>query len=241
MLRIIICEDDKNCQAELQQIINHVLFDKIDVTIEKYDSGTALLEEWNRCGEINADLIFLDIQMPEINGLQLAKILRGNNIDTDIVFVTGHSEYVFRAYEIHAYDYLLKPITVGKMEEVLKRYIDERMADGQRYLYVNKKSQKLRIPLNRVYYFISDRRKIKAVMGNAYGEVEFYMKLEDLEEKLRDAGFVRCHQSYLVNSHKVLSWERTSIVLIGKEHVPISRKYIDIVNNVLNKGGNRNE
>ena len=93
----------------------------------------------------------------------------------------------------------------------------------------------MRIPLKHVRYFISDKRKIKAVLDYSYGEVDFYMKMEELEEKLSSHDFIRCHQSYLINIHKVLFWERSHIGLIGEEMIPVSRKYIKTVNQFLSE------
>lgn len=235
MLRIMICDDDRNSCLELRQMLERCLFDKFEVNIECYDSGSIFVEKLTRNGQIDADLIFMDIQMPEMNGIELARILRQNQVGADIVFVTGHSEYVFRGYEMHAYDYLLKPVTFHMIENVLERWLEEKEWSEKQYLFVNKKARKMRIPLRHVRYFISDKRKIRAVLDGAYGEVDFYMKMEELEEKLSSCGFIRCHQSYLINIHKVLFWERSHIGLIGEEIIPVSRKYIKAVNQFLSE------
>lgn len=235
MLRIIICDAERSNRMELRQMLERYLFDKVELNIECYDSSGCFIEQLTQCGEISADLIFMDIQMPEMNGMEIARILRQNQVETDIVFVTGLSEYVFRGYEIHAYDYLLKPLNYHMIENLLERWIAEQEQDGNRYLFVNKKAKKMRIPLKHVRYFISDKRKIRAILDQSYGEVEFYMKMEELEEKLSAHGFVRCHQSYLINIHKVLFWERSRIGLIGEEIIPVSRKYIKTVNQFLSE------
>lgn len=235
MLRIIICDADRNSRMELRQMLERYLFDKVEVNIDCYDSGKGFIEQLTQYGDMNADLIFMDIQMPEMNGIEIAKLLRQNHVEADIVFVTGHSEYVFRGYEIHAYDYLLKPINYHMIENLVERWLIEREKNEKQNLFVNKKARKMRIPLRHVRYFISDKRKIRAVLDQSYGEVDFYMKMEELEEKLASHGFIRCHQSYLINIHKVLFWERTHIGLIGDEVIPVSRKYIKTVNQFLSE------
>lgn len=235
MLRIMICEEDKKNQDEWKQMIETCLFDKVEVSIECCENSLLLIEQLNRRSDINADLLFLDMEMSGMSGIELAKILRVNHVDVDIIFLARHSEYVFRGYEMHAYDYLLKPITPHMIASVLERYVEEKMTEKNQYLFVRKRTKKMRIPLKNVRYFGSDKRLIKVIFDRDYGEIDFYMKMEDLEEKLQRLGFVRCHQSYLVNIHKVLFWERSHIVLMGNEKIPVSRKYIEMVNEVLEK------
>lgn len=235
MLKIIICDEDKECLLKMKQFINYYLFDKADVQIDCLQNGQELLEQLRSTMECYADLIFLNINMPKSNGISIAKILRQNHIKAEIVFTSTQSEYVFQGYKVHAYDYLLKPIKEKQLEEVLDRYVEEYLQNKKHYLFVNHKTKKERIPLRFVNYFLSDKRKVKAILPEPYECVEFYMKMGDLEEDLRTDGFVRCHQSYLVNVNRILGWDGTNLLLIGNERIPVSRKYRNTIDDILDK------
>lgn len=225
MLRIILCEDDNDYREILRKNISHVLFDKVEVSFECYGDGSELVKKLENGEEIIADFIFLDIKMPILDGMNTARILRKKQIDANIVFVTSCSKYVFQGYEVHAYDYLLKPVSGERLDELFCRYFLEEAQNKKQYLLVNRRTKLERIPLKYVRYFLSDKRKIKAILEEPYETTEFYMKMSDLEERLRGFGFLRCHQSYLVNSNKILDWDGTGLLLTGKERVPSSKKY----------------
>lgn len=225
MLKIVLCQDDSYYREIFRQNISKVLFDKIDVQFDCYTDGSELVKRLENGEEIIADFIFLDINMPILNGMNTARILRGNQVDANIVLVASSGKYVLQGYEVHAYDYLLKPVSAERLEELFNRYFREEAERENKYLLVERKAKAERIPLKYVRYFLSDRRKIKAVLEEPYETKEFYMKMCDLEERLKDIGFLRCHQSYLVNSRKILELNGADLVLIGKERVPVSKKY----------------
>lgn len=102
------------------------------------------------------------------------------------------------------------------------------------YLQIRKQDKIERIFLHHVRYFVSDRRKIKAVFDLfSKDSLEFYMKMQDMEEQLQNSNFLRCHQSYLVNIQQILYWDNTTIVLTGNEKIPVSRKYKEKVTKEL--------
>ena len=233
MIRIIICDDDGNCREELRQIVNHILFDKIEVSFECYEDGKELVKLLEDEKEIDADIIFMDIEMPQMDGLNTARFLRKNHVDAKIVFCTKHGECALQGYEVQAYDFLVKPISEKRVERLLYRYYKETLKDEEKYLLVYKRTRKEWIPIKRVRYFLSDRRKIKAVMTSSKDVAEFYMKMEEVEEKVGKRGFLRCHQSYLINVEHVVSWDGNNIFLTGNERIPVSRRYKETIKQKL--------
>ena len=225
MLKIVLCEDNIQEQTEWYQMLRHILFDKEDFEVKSYQDGWELLQAVEQDPEFYADLILMDIHMPRLDGIRTAEILREKQIESSIIFITAHSEYVFMGYEVHAYDYLLKPLTTQKMERTIKRYLSELQKNARQHLLVNKRAGGGRIPLSHVLYFVSDKRNIHAVMEGPHEPVEFYMNMGELEETLRDCGFLRCHQSFLINMHKVQSWDGNGVYMLNQERLPVSRRY----------------
>lgn len=225
MLKIILCEDNIQEQNEWYHTLRHILFDQEDFEVKCYPDGWELIQAVEQEPDFYADLILMDIRMPKMDGIRTAEALRERQVEADIIFITAHSEYVFLGYEVHAYDYLLKPLTTQKLERTLKRYLHERQQNGKQHLLVNKRTGGGRISLKHVIYFVSDKRKIRAVMESPHEPVEFYMKMGELEETLRECGFLRCHQSFLINIHKVQAWDGNGIHMLDQEKIPVSRRY----------------
>ena len=233
MLRIILCEDDNEYRETLRKMISHVLFDKVEVSFECYKDGSELAKKLEKSEELVADFLFLDINMPELDGMSTAKILRKNQRDIKIVFVTLSDKYVFQGYEVHAYDYLLKPVSAERLEELFGRYFEEEKEDKKQCLVVSHRTKLERIPLKYVRYFLSDKRKIKAVLEKPYEAVEFYMKMSELEKRLKEASFLRCHQSYLVSLKRIKDWDGTGLVFVDGERIPVSKRYRNELKNVF--------
>ena len=225
MLKIILCEDNLQEQSEWYQMLRHILFDQEDFEVRCFQDGWELIQAVEQEPEFYADLILMDIRMPKLDGIRTAELLREKQVEADIIFITAHSEYVFLGYEVHAYDYLLKPLTTQKLERTLRRYLSELQKNARQHLMVNKRTGGGRIPLNHVLYFASDKRKIHAVLETPHESVEFYMKMGELEEILKGCGFFRRHQSFLINMHKVHSWDGNEVLMLSQERIPVSRRY----------------
>ena len=233
MLKIVLCEDNIQEQQEWYQMLRHILFDREDFEVKCYQDGWELIQAVEQDGEFYADLILMDIRMPKLDGIRTAELLREKQVDAAIIFITAHSEYVFQGYEVHAYDYLMKPLTTQKLERTLQRYLGELGKNDRQHLVVGKRAGGGRISLKHVLYFVSDKRKIRAVLEAPHESVEFYMKMGDLEEVLRDCGFLRCHQSFLINMHKVQSWDGNGVHLPGQEKIPVSRRYRGVMGEAM--------
>ena len=233
MLKIILCEDDIKEQQEWYQMLRHILFDKEDFEVKCYQDGWELIRAVEQDPDFYADLILMDIRMPRVDGIRTAQILREKQIETNVIFISFHSEYVFQGYEVHAYDYLLKPLTIQKLERSIQRYLGELGKNVRQHLTVGRRAGGGRIALKHVHYFVSDKRKIHAVLEPPHETVDFYMKMGDLEALLQECGFLRCHQSFLINVHKVQAWDGSGVYISGQTRIPVSRKYRNAVGAVM--------
>ena len=171
--------------------------------------------------EKEADILFLDIEMKGISGMDTARSLRGTHRNTVIIFVTAYPDYVFQGYEVHAFHYILKPYREEKIREVLRMALEETRKSTEQYYIVEQKSRTLRLPLKDILYFKSDRKKVTAVTKS--GAEEFYGKLSDVESEL-PGHFTRIHNRYLVNTASVSRLTSTSC-FCGDEELPVSRAY----------------
>lgn len=222
MLRIGICDDEQNIVEQLRDMIIKIFFSHTEVEITCFTDGGEVIEAINN-GGFFVDLLFLDIHMKHVNGLKTAQFIRRSGMETDIIFLTASKEHVFEGYTYKAFAYHLKPIKKKLLTKDLLRYLEEK-----RYcedsISVNTKGKELKLSLNRIIYFKSDDRRVTARMIS--GEAIFYAKLSDIEQLVKNSGFIRCHQSYIINRSMLEEVGRTECKVFGIS-VPISRRYYE--------------
>ena len=220
MLRIGICDDVYDARLVLRSALERALEARhIQGQFFEFSSGEGLLG-WleHHAGEL--DLVFLDMEMGELDGMETARRLRAADAGLQLVFVTGYADHVFDGYSVGALGYLLKPPTAEQLEEVLDRAQAALVRDLDRAYICRSGDTRYRIPIANILYFVSDRRQVTCVTeGRDY---TFYGKLDGVAEEVGD-GFVRIHQRYLVRSGAVDRIEGSEVVLRDGQRLPVSR------------------
>lgn len=221
-MRTIICDDEKSLRAALRKVVETKLqLEGVAYDMEEYDSGEALLKGIEQTAP---DLLFLDIEMKGLNGMETAEKLRKSCKNTIIVFVTAYPDFVFQGYEVGAFHYILKPYKEHKICEVMDRALEKMEADREQFYLVEKKSGSIRLPLKEILYFKSEGRSIESVYAVPGKErLRFNGKLGEMEKEL-PSSFCRVHNRYLVNMKYVSKVEGNNL-LCGKEEVPVSRAH----------------
>lgn len=216
MLKVVCCDDEKEMRKALMRIIEPELqLQGIEYQLREFSSGEELLS--SRLESI--DLLFLDIEMKALDGIETAKQLRKTNQHAVIIFVTAFADFVFQGYEVKALNYILKPYGEKKIVEVLHKALDELETAQPKYFVIEQKSGITRVALKEICYFTSDRRIVTIV--TAKDPITFYGKLNDL---VLPDHFLRIHNRYVVNLHYVDQVEAGSLTC-NQEQLPISRKY----------------
>ena len=222
MLSIAICDDNQENRLSLRWLMERILENrKMEHIIYEFSSGETLLP-WMENHHNEIDLLFLDIEMGKLNGMETAKKLRADNDTLQIVFVTGFPDYVFDGYGVDALGYLLKPAKREQLEDILSRTLERRCKDAENIYSCHYGDTWYRIPYKEILYFESDRRKVRCITSNR--SYEFYGKLDEVEQELETAGFVRIHQRYLVQVNAIRQICGNE-VQVGAHTLPISRSY----------------
>lgn len=217
-MRIAICDDNEIQIAIFMHRINNFLKRNGDVKalITPYDKGQPLIDdvadgEWY-------DIVVLDIVLREENGIEVAKELRSNGYDGNIIFWTAHKEYVFEALDILPVHYIIKGSENGRMYTAFNHTLEH---IGKSTLMIKGKDFIHRVEFQNIEY-IESRNKyiiIHCTCGIVYTE---RCKLSDIEELL-DSRFLRCHQSYIINMDEVKEINDSFLMFSG-DIVPIRRK-----------------
>lgn len=218
MLRIAICDDSADARDALRLQLEKLLCEETEEIVYEFSSGAGAVRWLERHpGEI--DLLFLDVEMTGLNGMEAAESIRKFNTEIVIVFVTGYSDYVFDGYRVNALDYIIKPAKSDRLLEVLKR-ARLRFENEQRDMYFLKNAEgTFRFPVAAISYFYSDKRKVVLVCGDK--EYSFYAKLDEVARQL-EGKFIRIHQRYLVNPRQV-EQIGADTVMVGTSRLPMSR------------------
>lgn len=219
MLRIGICDDVYDARMTLRAALERALDRRrTEARFWEFSSGEGLLR-WleSHAGEL--DLVFLDMEMGELDGMETARRLRAADEGLQLVFVTGYADYVFDGYSVGALGYLLKPPRAEQLSAVLDRCMETLCREGDKAFVCRSGDTTYRIPKRNILYFYSDRRQVTCVTAGR--DYTFYAKLDEVE---RDAGggFVRIHQRYLVRAGAVDRVEGGE-VYVGDTALPVSR------------------
>lgn len=190
---------------------------KVPCFLRQFNSGEELLQ-----AEENFDIVFLDIMMDGLDGMKTAKRIRKKASCRLLVFISASREYVFDAYDVEAFWYLVKPVETGKLKQVLKKAVLKTEAASPDFILVNKGRQKQKIFLRDILYFEIMGRLID--IHKTGGISDYYGKISILEEELREKGFFRCHKSYLVHLKYVKGYNRQEAVLDNGEKIPVSKR-----------------
>ena len=228
MINIAICDDEKNIRAYLSSLIRK---QNIECEITEYTSADEYLSE-----QKEHELLFLDIEMKSaasgMDGMSMAKQLRGMEHVKQpmIVFVTGYEKYIYDAFDVGAFQYLLKPIDEKKFAGVFRRAAEQILAEAEKQkkkLIIQYANTSRAIPLDDIYYLESQSHKV--VIHMKAGNLEYYAKMGELEEELQGQ-FFRIHKGYLVNLDYIDEYNRTEVVLVNGDRLLISKyKYADFV------------
>lgn len=229
-VKIAVCDDEKNIRAYLVSLIKK---QDIECSIMEYASADEYLSDGREY-----DLLFLDIEMGGsgvlMDGMELARNIRGMDTGRQpvIVFVTGYEKYVYDAFDVGAFQYLVKPVDEQKFAEVFSRAVRQ-ILSGQIASESEKRRKKLvipyaggskAIPFHDIYYMESRNHNIVLYLKS--GTLEYYGKIGDLERELAGQ-FYRIHRGYLINLFHVESYDRTEVRMANGDKLLLSRYKYD--------------
>ena len=223
-MNIFICDESAEqlslCKKTLAQ-----LSDKhcVHASFQTFPSGEALLFEAED-SYATLDLVYLDIRMQGINGLETAKRLRSIGYLGDIVFYTYNPDYAIDGYDVSALHYVLKDQTsCEKFEEIFLRACERKQRRESEVLVLTCAGESRCIPVEAIRYFEIQQRIVTVFYANE--RFEFYSTMMRLEEQLFNKGFIRTHKSFLVGKRFIRSIDSTRVLLDTGEELPVGKRY----------------
>lgn len=220
MLNIVIVDDDKESRNDLDNFMARYMSDKdIAYRVDMLDDGIAFFSG----SKVDYDIIFLDIKMPLMDGMEAAKKLRANGCGAQIIFVTNMAEYAINGYEVDAISFILKPVSYfsfcGAMDKALKA-VERDKAENVR-LVISTRNNTITVPASSIFYVEVQGHDM--ILHTSGGDITCRKTLKEVAGKLEAADFTACNSYAMVNMQYVTSISGNDIFVKGVK-LPISRR-----------------
>lgn len=214
-MKIAICDDQMIIHTELKKHLeNYAQKRNLIMIYNDFTNGLDLIGSQNEY-----DIIFMDYQMAEIDGLETARQIRKKNNETAIIFLTSFPDIVFDTFEVNAYRFLVKPIDDDKLEAALDSYLADN--DESNFILIKTDESNKKININDIIYIEASDKYCN--IRTDEGTVLFKKTLSEIEKMLPEDKFFRCHRTYLVGFRHIVSHTSTDILFDNKERALISR------------------
>lgn len=227
-MKIAICDDEEIFSLKLQEYLENY-YKSIDLIIDKFKSGEDFIKKCTNM-DYGYDLVFLDIEMGQLDGIETAKKLREYNKDIIIIFLTSHIEFATYGYEVNAFRFLIKPIQETKLKNALLDVQSE--IDANKKIIIKDKDREILLRYTDIVYVEAQNVNINICTMNE----KFLIRktLRKIEEELKGPTFFKCHRSYIVNLAFIADYDNKIITMENGEKINLSRnKFLDFKTSMI--------
>lgn len=222
MFHIAICDDQQYICSEIEQVIlNYTKANLNEVEVDIYYTGEELCQ-FMKGGEVY-DLIFLDIELRNINGVEVGRTIRDEmkNDLVQIVYISGKDNYYLELFEVRPMHFLHKPLKPEKIIKDIEKAME--LSGKLNNFYTYKQNHKVcKIPIKDILYFEADNRRVKIITADS--EIYFYASLEEVFLEVEKHRFLYIHKSYIVNYAHITKFGHKEIVMTNHTILPISQQ-----------------
>lgn len=218
MIHVAICDDERSFVEDLQKLLEEYSLETgEEIRTTAYYDGRELIEGYSPA----IDLIFLDIQMEIVDGLQTAGRIREMDGKVEIIFLTTLTRYGLEGYKYQATNYIIKPLKYVRLKSEMDKFLERHRREESPWMVIFNDGGKYRISLNTLRYVETFNRNL--LFHTEEDNIVCYKKMKEMEQELKDKGFARCHTSYMVNLFYVKGVKKLEIELVTGEIIPISQ------------------
>lgn len=215
---IVVCDDNKAIRDKIVKALRSLEQElNENFEIEQFASAEELLFEYSE----STDILILDIQMLQMTGMQAARELRKRDRNVQIIFLTALSEYAVEGYNVHAYSFLVKPVSESVLKDKVRSVIDLMSVDKPVYIEFKSKDGIDVVNIGTVLYIESFSHDV--VVHTAEGAKKYPKRMRDIEDRLYEHDFFRIHKSYVINLKKVTRISGENVILEDGSVLPVSR------------------
>ena len=216
-MKICICDDDNFSVSEIRSLLKPFRTESDAFDVSDFSCGEELIESYKNGRGF--DIVFIDIEMKGMNGIEAAERIREIAPETIIIFVSGHPGYIFEAFRIEALHFLVKPIKKREFTDVFARAM-KKYTSLNASVILKWESVRNKIAINKISYVEGYRRHL--IVHTANGVYEAVGKISEIYELLKPHGFVRVHQGFIVNMNYIQSFTTNEVELTDGSKVAVS-------------------
>ena len=233
-IKIAVCDDEKTICSSLFNILEKISKDiSIQFKTDCFTSGEELCSEMQFT---NYDLIFLDIELPKMNGVEIGKYIRENSHNelVQIAYISSNQEYAMDLFEIRPINFLIKPLDYKKIKKIIDKFLI--LSEIETRVFKFKKGREFhKILLSDIIYFCSNGRKVELITQNE--SFEFYGSLETIYKEVKNSKFLYVHKSFLVNYKYIKNYEYEQVTMTNGSIIQISQSRRKAVRSMFFKMG----
>ncbi len=220
IFKIAVCDDEQIiCSTLYETLLKLSEFKSVKFEIDCFTSGEALCREME---STSYDLLFLDIELPQMNGVAVGQYIRETlkNETIQIIYISSKQKYAMELFDMHPLNFLVKPLTDDKIEKVIDKFLLINKTDVELFSF-KIGHEYYKVHISDILYFSSSGRKIKLITRNK--EYEFYGSLEAIYSELKNKNFLFVHKSFLVNYRYVEKYQYEQVTMSDNRVIPISQ------------------
>lgn len=228
--KIAVCDDEQIiCSTMYNKLQNLSKSKSVIFEIDCFTSGEELCDEIKHT---NYDLLFLDIELPKMNGVAVGQYIRETlkNETIQIAYISSKQEYAMELFEMRPINFLVKPLSNEKIENVIDKFLQLNKIDTETFNFKAGRNY-YKIPLSDILYFYSNGRKINIVTSNK--EYEFYGSLDNIYSEVKNKKFLFVHKSFLVNFKHINKYQYEQITMSDDKIIPVSQSRRKIVRSMF--------
>ena len=218
-MRVAICDDEKPMQTILENLLDEFgRLRNIDISIDKFDNGHDLLRVLN---EKEYEIVFMDHQMQDIDGMETSRLIRSRNNDCVIIFVSAFPEVAVDSYEVNAFRFIVKPINKEKLFKAIDDHL--RSIDYDNLLILNTNDGKWKIKMSDIIY--AEAKGKHTIVRTTQKSFEINIHMKKIEDKLPSEKFCRCQRAYIAGFAHINNHTNAEIIFDNGERAQIGKAY----------------
>ena len=218
-MRVAICDDEKPMQIALEKLLDeYSRLRKIDISVDKFENGHDLIKTLN---EREYEIVFMDYQMDDIDGMETSRVIRSKNNENIIIFVSAYPEIAVDSYEVNTFRFIVKPINKEKLFKAIDDYL--KSIDYDNLLILKTHDGTYKIKMSDIIY--AEAKGKHTIIRTAQKTFEIHIHLKKIEDQLPEEKFCRCQRAYIAGFSHIENHTNTEILFDNGERAQIGKVY----------------